>query len=70
MCIIYECAACLLVALIGGMLLFAAGATCVLLWGAGGIAWRWWRELSLRANWLMGRWTAEPREPYSRWQSL
>jgi len=63
MFIIYEYAACVLVALIGGTLLFATSATCVLLWSAGGIAWRWWRELAPGANWRMGRWTAEPREP-------
>ena len=66
MFIIYENAACLLAALIGGMLLFAAGATCVMLWGAGGITWRWWREPVSRPNWLTGRWTAESRVSQSR----
>jgi len=63
MFIIYDYAACLLVALIGGTLLFTAGAMCVMLWEAGGIAWRRWRELVPGANWLMGKWAAEPREP-------
>jgi hypothetical protein len=61
MFIMYEYAACLLAALIGGTFLFTASAMCVLLWGAGGITWRWWRELASRAYWLMGRWKAEPR---------
>jgi hypothetical protein len=60
MFIIYEYAACALAALSGGTMLFAAGATCLMLWGAGGIAWRWWRELASVPNWLKGRWTAEP----------
>jgi hypothetical protein len=62
--IIYEYAACLLAALIGGTILFTATAMCVMLWEAGGITWRRWREpLALGANWLMGRSTAEPRVP-------
>ncbi len=42
MFIIYECAACLLAALIGGTLLFTAGVMCVMLMEAGGMAWRRW----------------------------
>ena len=60
--IMFEYAACLLAALIGGTLLFALSATCVMLWLAGGIAWRWWGELASVRNWLEGRWTAELRE--------
>jgi hypothetical protein len=63
MFIIYECVACFLVALVGGTLLFTAGVICVMLVEAGGIAWRKWPDLTQRATWLMGRWTAEPREP-------
>jgi hypothetical protein len=63
MFIIYEYAACLLVALIGGTFLFTASAMCVMLWEGGGITWRWWRELASVPHWLPGRWTAEPREP-------
>jgi uncharacterized protein YigE (DUF2233 family) len=70
MFIIYDCAACFLAALIGGTLLFTAGVICVMLMEAGGIAWRRWPALTQRATWLMGRWTAEPREPYSRWTLL
>jgi hypothetical protein len=63
MFIICEYAACVLVALIGGILLFTAGVMCVMLMEAGGMAWRRWPELTQRAAWLMGGWTAEPREP-------
>jgi hypothetical protein len=62
MFIILEDAACLLAALIAGSVLLAAGSTCVMLWEAGGITRRWWRELALVPNWRMGRWTAGPRE--------
>jgi len=58
--IMYEYAAFLLVALMGGTFLFTASAMCVLLWSAGGITWQWWRELASRPNWLMERWMAEP----------
>jgi len=61
--ILYEYAACLLAALIGGTLLFTLSAMCVMLWGAGGVTWRWWRELASRPNWLTGKWTDEPRVP-------
>ena len=61
--IISEYVACLLAALIGGTLLFTASAMCVTLWAAGGITWRWWRELASVPNGLPERWTAEPREP-------
>jgi len=61
--IISEYAACLLAALIGGTLLFTVGAMGVTLWAAGGITWRWWRELASVPNWLTGRWTGESREP-------
>jgi hypothetical protein len=63
MFIIYEYAACLLAVLIGGTLLFMVSAMCVVLWSEGGITRRWWRELASVPNWLMGRWTAEPRVP-------
>jgi hypothetical protein len=63
MFIVYEYAACLLLALIGGTFLFTACAMCVMLWAAGGITWRWWRDLTPVPNWLLGRWTSEPREP-------
>jgi len=63
MFIIYDCAACFLAALIGGTLLFTAGVMCVMLMEAGGIMWRRWPGLTQRATWLMGRWTAEPRQP-------
>ena len=60
--ITFEYAARLLVALISGMFLFTLSAMCVMLWEAGGITWRWRRELESRPNWLMGRLTPEPRE--------
>jgi hypothetical protein len=63
MLIIYEYAACVVAALILGTLLFAAGAMCVMLWAAGGIGWRWWRDLASVPNGLMGRWAPEPRVP-------
>lgn len=59
----FEYAACLLVALISGTFLFTLSAMCVILWEAGGMTWRWWRELASRPGRLMGKWTAEPREP-------
>ncbi len=61
MFIIYEDAACVLAALIAGSVLFAAGATCIMLWEAGGITRRWWRELASVPKGLIPRWTAEPR---------
>ncbi len=63
MFIVYEYVACLLAALISGTFLFTASAMCVMLWAAGGITWRWWRELALVPTWLPGRWTGESREP-------
>jgi hypothetical protein len=63
MFILYECAACVLAVLIGGTLLFGAGAMCVMLGAAGNFAWRRWPELSRGLHWLMGRWAPEPREP-------
>lgn len=42
--IVYEFAACLVAALIGGTFLFTASALCVVLWEAGGMTWRRWRE--------------------------
>jgi hypothetical protein len=62
MFIIYEFAACFFAAIIGGTLLFAAGAMCVMLIAAGSFAWRRWPELSHRAHGLRGRWAAAPRE--------
>jgi hypothetical protein len=59
--IMFEYAACLLVALIGGSFLFTVSAMCVMLWSAGGVTWRWWRELASRPNWLTGRRMPEPR---------
>lgn len=61
--IICEYVACLVAALIGGTFLFTATAMCVVLWEAGGVMWRKWRELASVPNWLMGRWTDEPRVP-------
>ena len=46
MSIVYEYAACLLVALCSGTLLFTLSAMGVMLWTAGGITWRWSRELA------------------------
>ena len=63
MFIVYEYAACLLAALIGGTLLFTVSAMGVTLWAAGGITLRWWRELASVPTWLPGRWTGESREP-------
>jgi hypothetical protein len=63
MFIIYDCAACFLAALTVGTLLFTVGVMGVLLMEAGGIAWRRWPELTQRVAWLMGRGTAEPRQP-------
>ena len=64
MFIISEYAVCLFAALIGGTLLFTAGAMCVMLIEAGGIALRrWWPELMHGADALMGRWTAGHRVP-------
>jgi hypothetical protein len=61
--IVYEYAACLVVASISGTLLFTVTSTCVMLWGAGGITWQWWRELASVPHWRMERWTAEHRVP-------
>ena len=63
MFIICEYGACLLAALIGGTFLFTAGAMCVMFMEAGRMAWRKWPGLSQSANWLMGRWADEVREP-------
>jgi hypothetical protein len=52
--ILYEYAACLLAALIAGTFLFTASAMCVMLWGAGGMTWRWWRELASVPPWADG----------------
>jgi hypothetical protein len=68
MFIMYEYAACLLVALSGGTFLFTAGAMCVMLWTGGVMAWRQWRELASVPNRLTGRRAAEPRLPW--WLSL
>lgn len=46
MLILYEYAACLLAALIGGTFLFTASSMCMMFWGAGGLTWRWWRKRS------------------------
>jgi hypothetical protein len=59
--IMFEYAACLLVALIGGTFLFTISAMFVMLSSAFGITWRWWRELASRSKWLLGRWIMEPR---------
>ena len=50
MFIISEYAACLLVVVIGGTLLFTASAVCIMLWEAGGMMWRWWRQPSSRPS--------------------
>jgi len=63
MSIVYEYAACLLVALCSGTLLFTLSAMCVMLWTTGGITWQWSRELAPVTNRLVARLTAEPRVP-------
>ncbi|MGA3168975.1 MAG: hypothetical protein ABSF14_22975 [Terriglobia bacterium] len=63
MFIIYEYAACLFVALVGAALLSAVGVMFIVLKEAGSMGARRLRELTRRATWLVGRWTAEPREP-------
>jgi hypothetical protein len=63
MFIVYEYAACLLVALFSGSLLFTLSAMGVMLWTAGGITWRWSRELVPVSIRPMARWTPEPRVP-------
>lgn len=70
MFILCEYAACLVAALVTGTLLFTACAMCVMLWTAGGITWRWWRELAPIPNGQMGRWRSEPRVPKAPWRSL
>jgi hypothetical protein len=59
--IVYKYAVCLVAASISGTLLLTVTATCVMLWGAGGNTWQWWRELASVPNWLPGKWTSEPR---------
>ena len=62
--IMYEYAACLLAALIGGTLLFTAERDVRHALGG-----RWYyvavvaRTVAPGPNWLTGRWTAEPRVP-------
>jgi len=63
MFIICEYTACLLGALTVGPLLFAAGAMCIMLMAAGQYRVAVVAGTNPRANWLMGRWTAEPRVP-------
>ena len=63
MSIVYEYAACLLVVMGSGTLLFALSAMGVMLWTAGGITWRWSRELAPVVNHLAARRTAEPHVP-------
>lgn len=57
----YDYAACLLAAFIGGTLFFTVTAMCVMLWSAGGVTWRWWRDLATVPKWLTRRWATEPR---------
>jgi hypothetical protein len=63
MSIAYEYAACLLVVLCSGTMLFTLSAMGIMLWMAGGIAWRWARELTPIPNRLMARWTSELHLP-------
>ena len=63
MSIFYEYAACSLVALCGGTLLFTLSAMCVMLWVAVSVTWRWSRELAPIPNRLMARWTSELHLP-------
>jgi hypothetical protein len=63
MSIAYEYAACLLVALCSGTLLFTLSAMGVMLWTASCIIWRRSRELATVPNRLLARWTAEIRVP-------
>jgi hypothetical protein len=63
MSMVYEDAACLLLALCSGTLQFTLSAMCVMLGTAGGIAWRRSRELARIPDRLMARLTAEPRVP-------
>jgi hypothetical protein len=60
--IVFEYATCLLVALLGGTFLFTASAMCVVLWSAGGVTWRWWRERASNPHGVLGRWITEPRD--------
>jgi hypothetical protein len=62
MYIVFEYAACLLAALMGGTLLFTVSAMGVMLWAAGGMTWRQYRELARVPNGPPEKWTAEPRE--------
>lgn len=63
MSIAYEYAACLLVALCSGTLLFTLSAMGVMLWAASCIIWRHTRELATVRNQLLVRRTAEVRVP-------
>jgi len=61
MSIVYEYAACLLVALFSGTLLLTLSAMCVMAWMAGAAMWRWSRELALRPIRLLTSRTADVR---------
>ena len=63
MSIAYEYAACLLVALCSGTLLFTLSAMGVMIWTASCIIWRRTRELATVRNQLLAKWTAEVRLP-------
>jgi hypothetical protein len=63
MSIAYEYAACLLVVLCSGTLLFTLTAMGVLLWTASYTIWRRSRELAGVHDQLLARWTAEVRLP-------
>jgi hypothetical protein len=63
MSLVYEYAACLVLALFSGTLLFTLSSMCVMVWTAGLITWRWSRELAPIPNRLMAKWTAEIHLP-------
>jgi len=63
MSIAYEYAACLLVALCSGTLLFTLSAMGVMLWTASCIIWRRTRELAIVPSHLLVRRTVEVRLP-------
>jgi hypothetical protein len=61
MSIIYDYAACLVVALFSGTLLFTLSAMGVMLWTAGENTLRWSRELVPVPIRTVSRWKLEPR---------
>ena len=61
MLVVYEYAACLLVALCSGTLLFTVSAMGLMLWTAGSITWRNSREMTVIPNRLLTSRTADVR---------